>query len=44
MNKKDVAKFKKLIQAERERIIAKLDSIEEAINDRTAGQASGSQG
>ena len=44
MNKKDLARFRKLIQAERERVIAKLDSIEEAINDRSAGQAGGSQG
>jgi DnaK suppressor protein len=44
MNKKDLAKFRKLIQAERERVIAKLDSIEQAINDRSAGQASASQG
>ena len=44
MNKKDLAKFKKLIQAERERVIAKLDSIEEAINDRSAGQTGSSQG
>jgi RNA polymerase-binding transcription factor DksA len=44
MNKKDLTRFKKLIQAERERVIGKLDSIEEAISDRSAGQASGSQG
>jgi DnaK suppressor protein len=43
MNKKDLVRFKKLIQAERERVIAKLDSIEEAIADRAASQASGSQ-
>jgi RNA polymerase-binding transcription factor DksA len=44
MNKRDLARFRKLIQAERERVIAKLDSIGEAINDRSSSQASGSQG
>jgi DnaK suppressor protein len=44
MNKKDLARFKKLIETERARVAARLDSIEEEINDRTAGQSSGSQG
>jgi DnaK suppressor protein len=44
MNKKDLARFKKRIEAERERVAGQLDSIEEAISDRSANQASGSQG
>ncbi|MDH3216490.1 MAG: TraR/DksA family transcriptional regulator [Candidatus Krumholzibacteria bacterium] len=44
MNKKDLARFKKLIETERKRVVSQLDSIEEAISDRTANQASGAQG
>jgi RNA polymerase-binding protein DksA len=44
MNKKEQARFKKLIEAERERVVAQLGSIEEAISDRSASQASGAQG
>jgi RNA polymerase-binding protein DksA len=44
MNKKDLARFKRLIEVERERVVGQLDSIEEAINDRSSSQASGSQG
>ena len=44
MNKRELARFKKLILAERERVAAKLDSIEEAINDRSSSQPSGAQG
>ncbi len=44
MNKKELAGFKKLIMAERERVAEKLDSIEEAINDRSSSQPSGAQG
>lgn len=44
MNKKDLARFKKLIEAERQRVAGQLDSIEEAINDRSANQPSGAQG
>jgi DnaK suppressor protein len=44
MNKRELARFKKLILAERERVVAKLDSIEEAINDRSSSQPSGAQG
>jgi RNA polymerase-binding protein DksA len=44
MTKKELARFKKLIEAERTRVVGQLDSIEEAISDRSEGQASGSQG
>jgi len=44
MNKKELTRFKKLIMAERRRIAEKLDSIEEAINDRSSSQPSGAQG
>jgi len=44
MNKKELAKFKKLIQEERTRVLERLDVISEEINDRTSGQSSGSQG
>ena len=44
MNKRELEKFKKLIMAERERVAAKLDSIEESINDRSSSQPSGAQG
>ncbi|UCH84949.1 MAG: TraR/DksA C4-type zinc finger protein [Candidatus Latescibacterota bacterium] len=44
MNKKELARFKKLIQAERERVLERLGVIGEEITDRTSGQSSGSQG
>lgn len=44
MTKKELARFKKLILAERERVVAKLDSIDEAINERSSSQPSGAQG
>jgi DnaK suppressor protein len=44
MNKKELTRFKKLIMAERERVVAQLDTIEEAINDRSENQPSGAQG
>jgi RNA polymerase-binding protein DksA len=44
MNKKELTRFKKLIVAERERVAAQLDTIEEAINDRSESQPSGAQG
>lgn len=43
MNKRDLARFRKLIEAERGRVLGKLDTIEEEISDRSAGQASGNQ-
>ncbi len=43
MNKRELARFKELIEAEKERVAAQLGSIEEAINDRSAGQAGASQ-
>ena len=44
MNKKDLARFEKLILVERERVAAQLDTIEASINDQTSSQASGAQG
>ena len=44
MNKKELARFKKLLEAERDRIADKLDTLEEEISDRTNGQSSGAQG
>lgn len=44
MNKRDLARFRKLVEAERSRVAAKIDSIEEEITDRTANQSSGAQG
>lgn len=44
MTKKDLARFKKLLEAERQRVADKLDTIEEEINDRTSNQSSGAQG
>ena len=44
MNKKELAKFKKLIVNEIERVRAKLGVIGEEITDRTANNASGNQG
>lgn len=44
MNKKELEKFSKLIESERRRVSENIDAIEQGISDRTAGQASGSQG
>ncbi len=44
MNKKDLARFKKLIEEERARIREKLDILGEEISDRAANKSSGSQG
>jgi DnaK suppressor protein len=43
MNKKDLARFKKLIEAERDRIVEKLDNLEEEIAERKSGKTGGSQ-
>ncbi|MFQ5510383.1 MAG: TraR/DksA family transcriptional regulator [Candidatus Krumholzibacteriia bacterium] len=43
MNKKDLARFKKRIEAERGRVAGKLDVIGEGISDRTASQSAGNQ-
>ena len=44
MNKRDLARFQKLIETELERVRAKLGTIGNEITDRTASQASGNQG
>ena len=44
MNKKESTRFKKLILAERDRVVAQLDAIEEGINDRSSSQPIGAQG
>jgi RNA polymerase-binding protein DksA len=44
MNKRELARFKKLIEAERERVREKLGVISEEISDRSSRKASGSQG
>src|SRR5512139_981582 len=44
MNKKELARFRKLIEAERERVRRNLGIIEEEISDRTSNKASGNQG
>lgn len=44
MNKKELARFRKLIQAERERVRRNIGIIEEEISDRTSNKASGNQG
>jgi DnaK suppressor protein len=44
MNKRELTKFKKLIEAERLRVQENIDTIEEGISDRTSSQSSGSQG
>lgn len=44
MNKKELARFRKLIQAERERVRRNIGVIEEEISDRTSNKASGNQG
>lgn len=44
MNKRDLARFRKLIVAERERVLGQLDTIEEEISHRSSSQASGAQG
>jgi len=44
MNKKELARFRKLIEAERDRVRRNLGMIEEEISDRTSNKASGNQG
>jgi DnaK suppressor protein len=44
MNKKDLTRFKKLIEEERARILEKLDILSEEILDRAENKASGNQG
>ena len=44
MNKKELARFRKLIEAERDRVRRNLGIIEEEISDRTLNKSSGSQG
>jgi len=44
MTKKELARFRKLIEAEIDRVKDRLDGLEHEISDRTAGQAAGSQG
>jgi RNA polymerase-binding protein DksA len=44
MNKKELARFRKLIQAERERVRRNIGVIEEEISDSTSNKASGNQG
>jgi len=44
MNKKELARFKKLIDAERDRVRRNLGIIEEEISDQTSNKASGNQG
>ena len=44
MNKRELARFKKLIIAERERVAEHIDTIENEISDRSASQSSGGQG
>ncbi len=44
MNKRELARFKKLVEAERNRVLVKLGVIGEEISDRSSGKGSGSQG
>ncbi|UCG53454.1 MAG: TraR/DksA C4-type zinc finger protein [Candidatus Latescibacterota bacterium] len=44
MNKRELARFRKLVEEERERVLKKLGVIGEEISDRTSNKASGSQG
>jgi len=44
MNKRELARFKKLIEAERVRVLDRLGVIGEEISDRTDNKSSGSQG
>lgn len=44
MNKRELARFKKLVEAERRRVLEKLGVITEGISDRSSRKASGSQG
>jgi RNA polymerase-binding protein DksA len=44
MNKKELARFQKLIEAERDRVRRNLGIIEEEISDRTSNKTSASQG
>ena len=43
MNKKERARFKKLIEAEKDRVAGKLSVIDEGISDRAASQSAGNQ-
>ena len=43
MNKRELTRFRKLIQAERERILGKLGTLEEEISQRSASQGAGGQ-
>ena len=43
MNKKELVRFRKLIEAERDRVRRNLGIIEEEISDRTSNKAGGSQ-
>ena len=43
MTKKELAKFRKLIEAERAAVVEKLGVIESEISDRTANQGGGGQ-
>lgn len=44
MNKKDLARFRKIIEDERARIREKLDALDEEISERASNKSSGSQG
>lgn len=44
MNKKELARFRKLIDAERKRVRHNIGMIEEEISDSTSNKASGNQG
>ena len=43
MNKRELARFKNLIEEERTRVLNELGTIEKGISDRQAGQKSGNQ-
>ena len=43
MNKRELARFRKLIETERARVSENIDSLEASIADRSAGQASSNQ-
>lgn len=44
MNKKELARFRKLVEAERERVRGNLDDLEEDINNRSSNSGAGGQG
>ena len=44
MNKKELARFKKLIEQERARVLERLGVLGEEISDQTSSKASGNQG